>query len=444
MYFTPAKYNDWLYTFFDLYKQSLQPWRHLLVQQMDVMKATGKCYRYFRYAAAGMDVAERLVRIYEKPSFGIETTEIEGKTYEVYEEIVKRRPFADFLHFRVPGAPRRPKLLVVPPLSGHFSTLTRGTSEGLLPYMDVYTIDWKNPRDVPLSKGHFHFDDFVSYCMDFMRRLAPDLTVLAVCQPSVPLVAAASLMNAQNDPGAPLSVVLMGGPIDARKSPTEVNEYAAGRTIEWFEQNVITRVPAYYPGAGRAVYPGFMQLFGFLNMNLNSHVQAYFDLYRNLIVGDGESVSAHKKFYDEYLSVMDLPAEFYLETVNMVFKEYALPSGTMTVNGQRVDVGDIKNTSILCIEGERDDISGLGQTKAALDLAMNLDPARKRYHLQKGVGHYGIFNGRRYREEVVPELVRFAKEQIAQYGSRSAAPSSEGPVSAISDVSVSHGKKGKS
>jgi poly(3-hydroxybutyrate) depolymerase len=418
MFFPPSFHNDWLYTLFDLHRQSLQPWRHVLLQQQAMLQTAGKNNKALRYLGAGLEVAERMVRRYEKPHFGFERVAIGDRIYPVYEEIIDRRTFGSLLHFRVPGAPKRKKILVVPPLSGHYSTLTRGTSEALLPHMDVYTIDWQNARDVPLSKGEFRFDDFVSYCIDYMRRLGPDLSVLAVCQPSVPVMAATALMAAEKDPKSPLALILMGGPIDTRENPTEVNDYAAARTIRWFESYAITRVPAYYEGAGRMVYPGFLQLFGFLNMNLNSHVQAHWDLYRYLIVGDGESAGAHKRFYDEYLSVMDLPAEFYLETVNLVFKEHALPRGTMECLGRQVRLEDVAETSILCIEGEKDDISGLGQTRAALTLCTGLADERKLYHMQKGVGHYGIFNGRRYREKILPVILEFIERQHAAFGSK--------------------------
>lgn len=421
-----SKHNDMLYTAFDMQRQAIQPWRYVAGMTRAALKAPAKYSRHLRELDAAAAVAERLMRRYGKPEFGITETEIDGKPYAVRQELVHRRNFGSLIHFRAPDAPARKKVLVVPPLSGHYSTLVRGTIQGLLLHTDVYTIDWHNARDINIQEGKFHFDDFVRYCIEFMTMLAPDLHVVAVCQPSVPVLAAAAILGAREAGGAaPLSLTLMGGPVDARENPTKVNDYAVANTIGWFEKNVITRVPAYFNGAGRLVYPGFMQLFGFINMNLNTHISAHADLYRHLVLGDGESVSQHTKFYDEYLSVMDLPAEFYLETVRRVFQEFALPQGTLTCMGERVDLGAVENTSIMCVEGGRDDISGIGQTKAALDLCTNLATGRKHYHLQENVGHYGIFNGRRYRQYIMPEIVKFMSEQEKKYGSCTASPSTK-------------------
>jgi poly(3-hydroxybutyrate) depolymerase len=282
-------------------------------------------------------------------------------------------------------------------MSGHFSTLLRGTVIGLLPHADVYITDWINVRDIPADKGEFHFDDYVSYVIEFCKKLGSDITVIAVCQPSVPVMAAMAIMSDENDPNLPQNIILMGGPIDTRKSPTEVNEYASTKTIRWFEDNVITAVPPQYAGAGRSVYPGFMQLYGFMAMNMQTHIEAHWDLFKHLVDGDGENAWSHKKFYNEY----------YLDTVRIVFHEHLLPRGKLVCNGKPVRLENIVKPKLLCIEGERDDISGRGQTEAAISLCRSIPDQRKHYHLQEGVGHFGIFNGRRYRQEIVPLILNF-------------------------------------
>lgn len=423
-----TKHNDLLYTMYDAQRQAMHPFRFITGAQRMFLKEPAKYNKFLRETDAAIAVTERLMRSYPKPEFGIFDTEIDGKTHIVQQEIIHRRTFGTLLHFRAPDAPARPKMLIVPPMSGHYSTLVRGTIKGLLPHTDVYIIDWHNARDINVTEGKFRFDDFVRYCIEFMTMLGPDLHVLAVCQPSVPVLAATALLSSRAEGGAPLSVTMMGGPVDARKNPTKVNEYAMEKTIVWFEQNVVTRVPIHYNGAGRLVYPGFMQLFGFINMNLNTHMQAHANLYRHLVSGDGDSVETHKKFYDEYLSVMDLPAEFYLETVHNVFQDFSLPRGNLICLGEQVNLKAIEKTSLLCIEGERDDISGVGQTKAALNLCENLSDERKHYHLQKNVGHYGIFNGRRYREYIVPEIMRFINAQEQAFGSNATAAPASQPV----------------
>jgi poly(3-hydroxybutyrate) depolymerase len=364
--------------------------------------------RFGRSMAAGAEMIERFTSRYEKPAFGIFDTEIAGNKIKVEEIKVAHKAFCNLLHFRKPAEYNNlPKILLVAPMSGHFATLLRGTILGLLPVADVYITEWINVRDVPADKGEFRFDDYVNYIINFCHILGPDITLVAVCQPSVPVMVAAALMSEANDPKTPSNIVLMGGPIDTRKSPTEVNDYAAAKTIRWFEQNVITAVPSQYKGAGRLVYPGFMQLYGFLAMNMQTHIKAHWDLFRHLVDGDGESVWSHKKFYNEYLAVMDLPAEFYLDTVKAVFQEHLLPRGKLVSNGKTVRLETIVKPALLCIEGERDDISGRGQTKAAITLCRGIPDQRKHYHLQKGVGHFGIFNGRHYREKIVPLIIDF-------------------------------------
>ncbi|MCP5361595.1 MAG: polyhydroxyalkanoate depolymerase [Hyphomicrobiales bacterium] len=366
--------------------------------------------KHGRTMAAGFELLERLTRQYEQPDFHIYDIEINGKTYGVKERIAKRLPFCNLLHFKKDYTKEQPRLLIVAPLSGHFSTLLRGTVRGFLPHFDVYITDWINARDIPLSLGPFDLDDYIDYIIQFLRKLGKGTHVMGVCQPSVPVMAATSILAAEKDEAAPASMILIGGPIDTRKSPTEVNRLAYEKPIEWFEQNVICHVPMNYPGFMRKVYPGFIQLTGFMTMNLDRHLGAHLNLFNHLIEGDGDSAQAHRKFYNEYLAVMDLPAEFYLQTVKTVFKDHSLPLGTMKSRERKVRPETITKTAVLAIEGERDDISGLSQTKAALTLCTNLPDSKKQYYLQKDVGHYGTFNGRRFREQVVPTVCDFVRK----------------------------------
>lgn len=403
----PYVHNDYLYSFVEMQRAALEPYRNFAKFNKDFNNQFLSHTKVGRSIAASYEMFERLTRHYPKPEFGITETKIGTKLVKIEEKIVARKTFCNLLHFKKKNQIKQPKILVISPLSGHHATLLRGTVRGLLPHYDVYITDWLDARDIPLDKGSFNFDDFTSYLITFMQKLSPGLNVLAVCQPSVPALTAVALMSSAEDPKLPKTLTMMGGPIDTRKSPTEVNDYAAERTIDWFENNVITKVPFNYAGVGREVYPGFTQLSGFMSMNMHTHMGAYVGLFNHLVEGDGESAAAHKKFYNEYLSVMDLPAEFYLDTVNIVFKEHLLPRGKLQCLGKTVDLSSIKKTSILCIEGEKDDISGVGQTKAAIKLCKNLPDNKKQYHLQKNVGHYGIFNGRRYREQVVPVICKF-------------------------------------
>ncbi len=342
-----------------------------------------------------------------KPAFGLDTTTVDGKRVAVREDIVARRPFGQLKHFVREGVVGGPKLLIVAPMSGHYATLLRGTVERMLPSADVYVTDWRDAKMVPLAHGRFDLDDYVDYLIDFLTVIgeAGDgarAHMLAVCQPSVPCYAAAALMSADAHRWRPKTLTMMGGPVDTREAPTAVNTLATQRPFAWFEQNVIATIPASYPGAGRQVYPGFLQLAGFMSMNLGNHMNSHWDMFKHLVAGDGESADASKAFYDEYRSVCDMTAEFYLQTIDVVFQTHALPNGTMTHRGRRVDPGAITDIGLLAIEGERDDISGLGQTKAALTLAGNLPDAKKRYLMADGAGHYGIFNGARWRDVIAP------------------------------------------
>jgi len=359
--------------------------------------------------AASSELLARVVKRYAKPEFGLTYTVIDGASVAVHEEVVSRKPFCNLLHFARDAKRNDPKVLVVAPLSGHYATLLRDTVRALLPEHDVYITDWIDARQVPLAEGYFHFADYVAYVQDFLRQLAPAVHVISVCQPTVPVLAAVSLMAAAEDPAQPRSMTLMGGPIDTRQAPTEVNRYAKTRSLRWFDTHVITRVPLKYPGYMRRVYPGFLQHSGFVAMNPDRHLQAHIDFYNHLVEGDGDSAEAHRKFYDEYNAVMDLPAEYYLETLDMVFIKHQLPQGEMTVSGQRVEPWAIRRTALFTIEGELDDISGPGQTEAAHGLCRNIPAERKEHFLVPGVGHYGIFSGRRWRETICPRVRDFIR-----------------------------------
>lgn len=362
-----------------------------------------------RGAAAALNLFSQTRLYHERPDFGIDRVTIDGEEVAVGEEIAAEHPFCRLLHFKKAVALEQPRLLVVAPLSGHFSTLLRGTVRTLLPEHDVYLTDWVNARSVPVSQGRFGLDDEVDLIIDFLRRLGPGTHVMAVCQPSVPVLAAVSLMAAAGDPCRPASMVLMGGPIDPAANPTEVNRFALSHSLAWFENMVITTVPARYPGAFRRVYPGFLQLAGFLSMNLDRHVDAHWRMFRQLVAGDGDSAAAARAFYDEYSTVMDLPGDFYLQTVDRVFQRQDLAHGRFRVRGEPADAGAIEHTALMTVEGERDDICAVGQTAAAHALCRNLAPAKKRHHLQPQVGHYGVFHGRRWQNETYPKVRDFIR-----------------------------------
>jgi poly(3-hydroxybutyrate) depolymerase len=341
-----------------------------------------------------------------KPAFGLDFTEIDGRRVEVREEIVLRKPFGQLKRFVREGVEGGTKLLIVAPMSGHYATLLRGTVQRMLPVADVYITDWRDAKLVPISEGKFDLDDYVDYVIDFLAHIGgegdPRPHMLAVCQPSVPCYAAAAVMSADQHPNRPRTLTMMGGPIDTREAPTAVNTLATERPFSWFEQNVIATVPMSYPGARRKVYPGFLQLAGFMTMNLGNHLMSHWEMFKHLVQGDDESADATMKFYEEYRSVCDMTAEFYLQTISVVFQTHALPKGEMLHRGRKVDPAAITDIGILAIEGERDDISGIGQTKAALTVATNLPEPLKQYHMAEGVGHYGIFNGSKWRNRIAP------------------------------------------
>ncbi|WP_260483729.1 polyhydroxyalkanoate depolymerase [Sphingomicrobium flavum] len=362
--------------------------------------------------AAGLDVFAHASAPRGKPEFGIHETVVDGKSVAVDEDILVRKPFGNLKHFRTANIESGEKLLIVAPMSGHYATLLRGTVERMLPGHDVYITDWADAKCVPLSDGSFDLDDYVDYLIEFCQAISKQAGgarphMLAVCQPSVPAFAAAALMNLHKDPATPKTLTMMGGPIDTRQAPTAVNTLATERPHAWFQQNVIATVPYLYPGAGRKVYPGFMQLAGFMTMNLGNHMMSHWEMFKHLVVGDEESADKTREFYDEYRSVCDMDAAFYLQTIDVVFQRHLLPKGEYEHKGEIVDPHAITDTALLAIEGEMDDISGLGQTKAALDLATNLKASKKKYYMAEGAGHYGIFNGGKWREKIAPVVEDF-------------------------------------
>jgi poly(3-hydroxybutyrate) depolymerase len=367
-----------------------------------------------RTMAAGLEVFERATRRYGKPEFGLPTTTVSGQSVKVIEKVVWSRPFCDLLRFErdLPkGTDLGPKILIVAPMSGHYATLLRGTVEALIQGADVYITDWQDARTVPVTEGLFDLDDYIDYVIDMIHHLGPNTHVVAVCQPSVPVLAAAAVMEGADDPLAPASMTLMGGPIDTRINPTAVNQLAQDRPLKWFKDNVIMTVPWPHAGFMRPVYPGFLQLSGFMSMNLDRHLNAQKDFFQHLVKNDGESAEKHRDFYDEYLAVMDLTAEFYLQTVDTVFIKHSLPKGEMMHRGSRVDTTKIRKVALLTIEGENDDISGVGQTKAAQTICTNIPDDMRLHYVQPDVGHYGVFNGSRFRREIAPRILKFAAEQ---------------------------------
>ena len=403
-----------MYWFYEMNHAALNPSRALAEATRLFYKNPANPLSYTQFGksvAAACEVFERSTRRYAQPEWGIASTLVGGERVPVNIVTAWERPFCRLLHFeRMFEHPLRqpqPKLLIVAPLSGHYATLLRGTVEAFLPQHDVYITEWADARMVPLAQGSFDLDDYIDYIFVMLRLLGSDTHVVAVCQPSVPVLATVALMEAEEDPDVPRSMILMGGPIDTRSNPTGVNKLAVQRGADWFRRHVITKVPFPNPGVMRDVYPGFLQLNGFVNMNLARHIQAHKDLFTHLVEGDGDSAQKHREFYDEYLAVMDLPAEYYLQTVDTVFVRHALPKGEMTHRDVRVDPSRIRRVALMTVEGEHDDISGVGQTEAAHRLCVNIPAERKAHHLAVGVGHYGVFNGSRFRAEIVPRIADF-------------------------------------
>lgn len=351
---------------------------------------------------AAWELIERASLTHVSPPFGIDRVRVGNRDVPVTEEVVLRTPFGSLRHFRKDTDVAQPCVLVVAPLSGHFATLLRGTVRTLLADHDVFITDWHNARDVPLLAGRFGFDDYVTHVIRFLEAIGPGAHVLAVCQPCVQVLAAAALMAQGDNPAVPRSMTLMAGPVDTRVNPTRVNQLANERSIDWFERNLISTVPFPHAGAGRRVYPGFVQLTAFMSMNLQRHVKAHLDLHGHLARGETDQAGSIKSFYDEYFAVLDLTAEFYIETIDRVFQRPLLAMGELVVDGERVDPSAIRRTALLTVEGERDDICALGQTVAAHDLCSKLKPFRKRHHMQAGVGHYGVFSGRKWDGQIYP------------------------------------------
>ena len=361
---------------------------------------------YFGMGPVVASALEVFAHLYEqrgKPVFGIASVEVDGKRHKVHEDVTLEKPFGSLRHFRRAGLPKEaPRLLIVAPMSGHYATLLRGTVARMIENHEVWVTDWADAKMVPLSAGNFDLDSYIDYLIEFLRFIGEGTHVMAVCQPSVPAFAATAIMGAEKDPCRPVTLTLMGGPVDTRASPTGVDDIAMARPLSWFRNNVVATVPLNYPGAGRKVYPGFLQLAGFISMNLETHMMSHYEMFKHLTLGHTESAAATKTFYDEYLSVSDMTAEFYLETIEQVFQKHTLPKGQFIHRGKPIDPGAIHDTALLAIEGERDDISGIGQTRAALDLAAGLPRAKKHYFLARDVGHYGIFNGSKWRNHIAP------------------------------------------
>ncbi|MFT0534156.1 polyhydroxyalkanoate depolymerase [Castellaniella hirudinis] len=362
-----------------------------------------------RQFAAAYELAHRMGKDYEKPAWNLAATVIDGQDVAVTEETALAQPFCRLVHFRRDTSRQDPCILLVAPLSGHHATLLRDTVRTLLPAHDVYVTDWIDARMVPADQGTFSLDDYVHYIQTFLRHLGPETHVISVCQPTVPVLAAVSLLASHNDPCQPRTMTMMGGPIDTRNSPTQVNRLATTKSYAWFEDNLIHRVPARYPGAGRQVYPGFLQHAGFVAMNPDRHLKSHYDFYLHLLRGDDSDAEAHRRFYDEYNAVLDMPAQFYLDTIRTVFQEFRLPQGTWVIDGDRVEPAAIRRTALLTIEGELDDISGPGQTHAAQTLCKHLPDNLRESYTAPQCGHYGIFSGRRWRALVYPKLAAFIR-----------------------------------
>ncbi|MBO6561514.1 MAG: polyhydroxyalkanoate depolymerase [Nisaea sp.] len=411
-----------LYHMYEATRMAIMPWRLGAQAVRNSVMAPWSPLSYTpigRQIGSAAELFERVTRRYGKPEWGLEKTVIDGKEVAVEEDAVIHRAYCSLVNFKRDTKRKDPKLLVVAPLSGHYATLLRGTVEAMLPDHDVYVTDWNDCRYVPITSDRFNLNDYIDYIIDFLHYLGPNTHVIAVCQPSVPVLAAVSVMSGWGDICAPASMTLMGGPIDTRRNPTAVNKLAKEHAIEWFERHVVTMVPPPYPGMGRRVYPGFIQLTNFISMNLDRHMISLNELFDHLVQGDDEEADKRKAFYEEYLAVMDLPAEFYLQTVETVFQKHSLPKGEMIARWHPVKPEAITRTAICCVEGELDDISGVGQTRAALDLASNLPDSMKHYHLQKNVGHYGIFNGGRWRREIAPMVKEFIRTHDHELGAKS-------------------------
>lgn len=403
-----------LYHFSELQRLAMSPVRMAAQFQSQLLRSAFNPLSetpQVRTLAAAYDLFAETTQSHGKPAFGISETIIDGKSVSVMEQIVHRRPFGQLKQFKRATKRKDPKILMVAPMSGHYATLLRGTVEAMLPDHDVYITDWRDAADVPLLEGGFDLDDYIDYLREFMGALGPDTHVMAVCQPGVPVLAAIALMSEDKDPNTPRSMTLMGSPIDTRRNPTVPCKLAMDHSLSRFEQTVIYRVPAGHPGAFRRVYPGFLQLGGFISMNLDRHMDAHAQQFEHLVEGDGDSADKHRQFYSEYNAVMDLSAEYYLQTIETVFQKQSLAKGEMMYRkDRRVDTGAIEKTALMTVEGELDDISGIGQTVAAQDICVNLKDSLKEHYEQKGVGHYGVFNGSKFRKFIAPRIGKFIRK----------------------------------
>lgn len=403
-----------LYHAYEWTHSAITPFRQMaeasLTAMRDPRNPWGSTYGA-RSTAAAIEAFTNATRRYARPTFDIETIESRGHPCAIREEVALEKPFCNLLHFRRYGAEvkegRDPKILMIAPMSGHYATLLRGTVEAMLPEHDVYITDWRNARNVPVTEGSFDLEDYVNYLIEFMQFLGPGTTMMGVCQPGVPALAATALMAEDNDPCRPASLVIFGSPVDTRISPTEPTKLADKRSLKWFETNLISLVPVPNPGFMRRVYPGFLQLSGFMSMNMDRHWDAAVKNFDNMVKGDDDSVEAHRAFYDEYLAVMDLTAEFYLSTIDVVFQRRLLPKGEMTVKGRLVNLDAIKDTALMTVEGGKDDITGAGQTHAAHALCTSLPEDKRVEYTNPDVGHYGQFNGGRWRRIIQPKVAEF-------------------------------------
>jgi poly(3-hydroxybutyrate) depolymerase len=408
-----------LYQWVELGRAMVTPFRAAAAVQRDLMRSPFNPLSYTpmaRAIAAADDVFEAVTRRYAKPAWSLDQTMVRGVPMAVKPRVVWSDAWCDLVHFEKTPDPRvtaypkghvEPRVLIVAPLSGHYATLLRGTVEAFLPDHDVYITDWVDARMVPIADGRFDLDDYIDYVRRMLAEVGPRANVVAVCQPGPPVLAAISLMAEDGDPALPATMAFMGSPIDARRSPTTPNLLAEERAFAWFEKNMIHTVPLPYPGAFRRVYPGFVQLASFMNMNWERHVDAHWSFFNHLVQGDGDNIGKHREFYDEYLSVLDLSEEFYLQTIQRVFQEHHLARGVFNHRGRVVNPGAITSVGLMTVEGENDDISGIGQTQAAHDLCVNIPEAMRYDYVQPGVGHYGVFNGRRFRTEIYPRQKQF-------------------------------------
>ncbi|HLZ01859.1 MAG TPA: polyhydroxyalkanoate depolymerase [Bradyrhizobium sp.] len=398
-----------LYQAYQNHMDLTQPWRSGAASAARYLNLIpqGLSDRLFPRLAAALELISRSSLTYTRPAYGIDRVAVGNRELAVKEEVVQATPFGSLLRFKRESAPEQPRVLLVAPMSGHFATLLRGTVKTLLQDHDVYITDWHNPRDIPFSAGRFGLDDYTQHLIDFLGHLGPRAHMVAICQPSVSALAAAAIMCEDNHPSRPATLTLMAGPIDTRIQPTKVNEFAKSKPLKWFERNLISYVPFQCKGAFRKVYPGFVQLAAFVSMNLERHIKQHVDLHNHLVKGEKEKAAVIKTFYDEYFAVMDLPAEFYIETVRDVFQDHLLPLGKLTFRGRPVNPAAIRRMGLMTVEGEKDDICSIGQTLAAQELCTGVRAYRRVHHMQAGVGHYGVFSGKKWNSEIYPLLRDF-------------------------------------